>query len=307
MAALGRGIGGRVALLHGLAPAAAPFAPPARELLRVGVLRPRCTRLGPRWVDAIEAVDADWLRVSLRATPLPLWWPRALPLFDLYKVVTEMFDPADWHRYEVPETTVRPGDTVIDAGAAEGLFCLRALGRAQRCIAFEPASVWGDAMRRTFAGQPVDVVPAALSDRAGTAVLQGSSLYGAIGGSGEGGEGADGGQSATPTAASGPPAAAAQPIELLTLDAYCAARPGLRVDYIKADVEGAEEALLRGAAETIRRDRPRIAITVYHPGNDWVRMLALLRSLVPSYAWRTKGFSYNGGVARPVMLHVWPQ
>jgi hypothetical protein len=77
------------------------------------------------------------------------------------------------------------------------------------------------------------------------------------------------------------------------------------IDYIKADVEGSEHDLLAGAKETIFADRPKIAITTYHLGNDWERMVSLVRDVVPGYRFRTKGVAYCGGKARPVMLHMW--
>jgi len=56
-----------------------------------------------------------------------------------------------------------------------------------------------------------------------------------------------------------------------------------RVDLIKLDVEGAEASALAGAAETIRRFRPRLAISVYHRPGDWWSLARLVRSLDPTY------------------------
>jgi FkbM family methyltransferase len=43
------------------------------------------------------------------------------------------------------------------------------------------------------------------------------------------------------------------------------ARPDVtRIDFIKMDIEGAEQAALAGAQEVLRAFRPRLAITVYH-------------------------------------------
>jgi FkbM family methyltransferase len=45
---------------------------------------------------------------------------------------------------------------------------------------------------------------------------------------------------------------------------------GFRPNLIKMDVEGAEPLALRGAAQTIARDRPALAISVYHhPEHLW--------------------------------------
>ena len=151
-----------------------------------GVARPRCTRLGRRFVSGISE-DNDHLVVHIRSVKSPLYWPKEYPLFDLYKVITEAFCEDDWHFYEVPETRVEPGDVVLDCGAAEGIFALRVQDRAARIVAFEPLPRFVASMRRTFAGDPnVSVVPQALGAAEGTAVLAGDSLYGCVVDQGQG-------------------------------------------------------------------------------------------------------------------------
>ena len=77
------------------------------------------------------------------------------------------------------------------------------------------------------------------------------------------------------------------------------------MDFIKGDLESFEFNVLQDAQNTIKKFAPKIALTVYHSGNDWVQMLGFLRSLVPEYSYRIKGLYYNGGKTRPVMLHCW--
>lgn len=79
------------------------------------------------------------------------------------------------------------------------------------------------------------------------------------------------------------------------------------MDLIKGDLESFELEVLHGDKETIKRYKPKIAFTVYHPRNDWKQILFFLRGLVPEYAYRIKGLSYNGKQARPVMIHLWPK
>lgn len=56
-----------------------------------------------------------------------------------------------------------------------------------------------------------------------------------------------------------------------------------RVDFIKMDIEGAEPVALRGGRSVIQRDRPRLAICVYHyPEHLW-EIPMLIKSFVPEY------------------------
>ncbi len=95
------------------------------------------------------------------------------------------------------------------------------------------------------------------------------------------------------------------PVTVTTIDQWVHEAGG-PVDFIKADLEGFEMEVLRGAERCIARYRPRIAMTCYHPGNEWRDMLNYCRALVPSYQHRVKGLSMlDGRHPRPVMLHMW--
>jgi len=56
-----------------------------------------------------------------------------------------------------------------------------------------------------------------------------------------------------------------------------------KVSFIKMDVEGAEMNALKGAASTIKRDRPLLAISVYHKKEDIFSIPQYLKHLVPDY------------------------
>ncbi|MDO8805102.1 MAG: FkbM family methyltransferase [Elusimicrobiota bacterium] len=53
--------------------------------------------------------------------------------------------------------------------------------------------------------------------------------------------------------------------------------------FIKLDVEGAELEALTGAAGTIKRNRPKLAVCLYHKPGDLFEIPLFIRSLVPEY------------------------
>jgi FkbM family methyltransferase len=70
-----------------------------------------------------------------------------------------------------------------------------------------------------------------------------------------------------------------------TIDAVVA-RAGIpHLDFLKVDVEGADLGVLHGAANTIRRDRPRLAVACYHKPDDLVTIPEFISSLGIKYHW----------------------
>lgn len=58
---------------------------------------------------------------------------------------------------------------------------------------------------------------------------------------------------------------------------------GQTVGFIKMDIEGAEFDALHGAKNTIVRDKPLLAICVYHLQGDMLAIMDYLHQLVPEY------------------------
>jgi FkbM family methyltransferase len=72
-------------------------------------------------------------------------------------------------------------------------------------------------------------------------------------------------------------------IPVVTLDAFVENESIPRVDFIKMDLEGAEYHALRGAAQTIKRWKPKLAVCVYHLPEDIYQIPVFIKSLVPEY------------------------
>lgn len=56
-----------------------------------------------------------------------------------------------------------------------------------------------------------------------------------------------------------------------------------RVSLIKLDIEGSERRALQGASAIIQRDRPRLAICLYHKPEDIWEIPTFIKNLVPEY------------------------
>ena len=91
-------------------------------------------------------------------------------------------------------------------------------------------------------------------------------------------------------------------VKINTIDNFCITNNCV-VNYIKADIEGYELQLLKGASDSIKKYKPKIAITVYHKENDYNVIKEFLLSIEPDYNFIIKGISDLDN--HPVMLHAW--
>ena len=71
--------------------------------------------------------------------------------------------------------------------------------------------------------------------------------------------------------------------KFIDLDTYVARKNLPRVDFIKLDIEGAELDMLQGAAKTITRCKPKMAISAYHKPEDLWTLATYLKTLRPDY------------------------
>jgi FkbM family methyltransferase len=178
-------------------------------------------------------------------------------------------------QYHSPPSAIRPGDVVLDCGANYGIFTSEALSRgASMVVAIEPVPQNVVCLQRRFASEihqgRVVIVSKGVWDREDhlSLELDPASSWGAH---------------VVPR--SGVPQSIQLTVPLTTIDKLVAGMGLRRVDFIKMDIEGAEQRALAGARTTLDQFRPRMAICVYHRPDD----LRMVPMIVPSVYQRHYG------------------
>jgi FkbM family methyltransferase len=180
---------------------------------------------------------------------------------------------------------------VVDGGAGYGTFTLLAsklVGSEGRVVAVEPVPSSVVALEGTVRGSRlsnVTVVPAALSAQEGrlTMTLRKGRYAEATG--------------CRERAPIGDDVECVE-VSQKTIDGLVVDLALPRVDFIKLNIEGMEAQALTGAAETIRKWRPRLSVSVAHLRDDAARLTALVKNLDASYV--TTISKPSGGL--PILL-----
>jgi FkbM family methyltransferase len=163
---------------------------------------------------------------------------------------------------KVYASVVRPGDTVIDAGANWGvhsLYLARLVGSNGRVHAFEPHPEVNRELRSNLDLNNLSQVSThqlALSDHAGIIPFHLSAFSKAS-------------HIMKPSEQSSQPTSGrCVEVRSCTLDELASDLSLSSIRLMKVDVEGAESDLLRGAAQTITKFRPHLVIELHSPEQD---------------------------------------
>ena len=222
----------------------------------------------------LEEVCRDWL-VDDRSRLVYLTILKANVLSD-YSLFPTIYE--DKQYWAIPEFQylADANAVMVDAGAYVGQiteeFVLRSHGIFKRIYAFEPNPALHQALQaraerltREWAlpKDAIRCVPAGLGEEASELPFFESGVFNMTGGSFLFAQGSPAGR-----------------LEIKQLDSYLAGAP---ITFLKADVEGFEGSLIRGASNTIRACRPKIAMSIYHRINDMLDIPTMLRALIPDY------------------------
>lgn len=71
--------------------------------------------------------------------------------------------------------------------------------------------------------------------------------------------------------------------QTITVDDFVFSKGLNRIDFIKTDIEGAEPQALKGAVHTLKKFRPKLAISIYHCMDDFVNIIKQIDELNLGY------------------------
>ena len=77
-------------------------------------------------------------------------------------------------------------------------------------------------------------------------------------------------------------------VQGISIDSFVERYKIKKVDFIKMDIEGAEINALEGCRETCKKFAPRLAICIYHKGDDWIKIPKKIKDLNSNYAFYLK-------------------
>ncbi len=189
-----------------------------------------------------------------------------------------------YDQYEQGDVQLAPDDVIIDAGAFIGdtavFFHHKLAGRCQihsfELLDENLALLVHNFERNGVRDDQIVLNRLALTDRSGDEIViadgasQGStSIFGR--------------------------AAQGQKVMTVTLDDYVVHCRLQRVDFIKMDIEGSELLALKGAQQTIRHFRPKLAICLYHKWDDAFTLPQAILATGVDYAFSFKWVQLSDG------------
>ena len=238
---------------------------------------------------------ADMSRVEIAGRVV--YWPAKADVTRLVDMYFEVFNEDNNHYFDIPEMKVKAGDVVIDCGACEGYFTLKALeAGAAKVYCIEPGKSIVECLQKSFASEikmgKVIVCNNLLGDKSGPVTFAedpGDPTICQI-------------KQQDQEIVSD---SCLQVRDMLTIDEFCVRHSIDKVDFIKADVEGGEVGLVHGAEKIIRKYRPNLAIAVYHAPANANLIINIIKKMSLDYKIRVKGIVDFNGIPRPVMAHCY--
>ncbi len=167
--------------------------------------------------------------------------------------------------YEYNNVKMKKSDIVIDCGSDTGLFSTIASYYADKVYAFEPIDTTANYIKKNRKiKENVEVVPYCLGNYVGECSFYNDSF-------GTSSHIVDKEDENSVT------------VPITTIDEFVKEHKIKHIDFIKADIEGAERYMLQGAKETLRTMMPDLAICTYHLPDDKQVLEKIIREANPLY------------------------
>jgi FkbM family methyltransferase len=247
-------------------------------------------------VPHLTILQEDETLFELSIQELRFYWPKTLSYQSLPWLFNEVFHDAQHNpaSYAHNFASIPQGGWVIDGGACEGFFVAFAFQNgAGRVIAIEPLSVLRAALETTFAEQQKKglfaVISAALGKEPGTATLEWNTN-----------------ESWNAHLSSNVDNAMGERVRIIPIDEVVEMQRLQGPGFIKLDVEGSEMDALKGARNTLRTLKPKLAIAVYHEYENARQCATIIKDAAPNYQMKFRGmYGWFDGPARPYLLFAW--
>lgn len=186
------------------------------------------------------------------------------------------------------EARIEPieGDFVIDAGACLGDTAVvfgKAVGETGKVFSFDPIQNHLDVLNHNIKQNPdcnIEAMPFGLSDADVDCPPMKLETY-------------------SPGFSS-----ANQNVPLRCLDSLVMTGEIPKIDFVKMDIEGAELAAIKGAASSIRKFKPKLAISLYHKPSDFFEIPLYISKEFPCYEMFIEHYSIH---AEETVLYCTPK
>lgn len=247
--------------------------------LIIFLIKPKVSSIANKYIYQIIK-NGDY-EISFNNLDKKLYWPSKFSISRLNQVIAESFDIEDWHYYQKKHTEINKGEVVLDIGTAEGLLPLSVIDKCKYIYMVEPSALFCNCLSRTFSDfkNKITIFNVAVGNKDGLINFDENSLDGMI---------------------SNEYTSLSNEIPINKVDTLLKNQP---ITYLKADIEGFELEMLKGAEQTIKRNQPKIAITTYHTQNNPKEIIDLIKSFVPEYNYYVKGIYEK--TPKPVLIHFW--
>lgn len=178
--------------------------------------------------------------------------------------------------YENEIVKVENNDIVLDLGANIGMFSCVAASKGKHVYAFEPTPQTVSYLRKNSElYDNFTIAEYAVSDREGECEFYINSM------------GANNVNTGSNTMfgerIGGNDAMERIKVKMITIDNFVKMNKLESVDFIKADIEGAERYMLEGAKETLKKYAPKLSLCTYHLPDDPQVMEELILKYNPNY------------------------